>query len=117
MLKLDYTNSHPQDAIIAACNADNDLLLDLVDARLELGISSWTMLEDLIEILALAGSGWRINERRNGLEQVVDATVRAVVLDATATPGSAANTWHQPGRRLTAEHPSRLRRTPRWSEP
>lgn len=97
MLKIDYTGKSPYKAIVDAVNADNDLLLDLVDARLRLGNVS-RYIDDLKTTLALAGSGWRVNESDEGLEQVVDDTVRAAARAAIATAnGSAAthlaNAW------------------------
>lgn len=97
MLKIDYTSKHPYDAIVTAAIADNNLLLDLIDARLRIG-NVWRHLDDLKAALALAGSGWRVNESGDGLEQVVDDTVRAMAKAAidSANASSAthlANAW------------------------
>lgn len=81
MLKIDYTNSAPREAIITAINKDNDLLLDLVDARLLLSPGHRDN-PRLREILWLAGSGWALNAAANGLEQVVDETVRKTAQEA-----------------------------------
>lgn len=81
MLKIDYTNSQPYAAILDALNDDNDLLLDLVDARLKLGKGDRND-GHLRGALALAGSGWALNAAADGLEQVVDETVRKAALEA-----------------------------------
>lgn len=81
MLKIDYTNLAPYEAIIAALNQDNDLLLDLVDARLALSPGHRDN-SRLRNVLWLAGSGWALNEAANSLEQVVDETVRKAAQEA-----------------------------------
>lgn len=74
MLKIDYTNTQPYTAIINALNLDNDLLLDVVDARLKLTRAHRDN-NRLRQVLALVGSGWTVNAAGDGLEQVVDETV------------------------------------------
>jgi len=97
MLKVDFTGMRPSDAVIRAINADHDLLLDLIDARLRIG-GVGRELEELKLALYLGGSGWRINDSNDGLEQVVDDTVRAVAraaIDAANDSAAAhlANAW------------------------
>ncbi len=75
MMKIDYTSREPYSAIVEAINKDNDLLLDLIDARLKLPMD-WNHRDGLVRVLKLAGSGWQLNESGDGLEQVVDETVR-----------------------------------------
>ncbi len=81
MLKIDYTNTQPYAAIINALNLDHDLLLDLLDARLKL---TRAHRDDnrLRQVLALAGSGWTVSAAGDGLEQVVDKTVRKAAQEA-----------------------------------
>jgi hypothetical protein len=81
MLKIDYTNRQPYSAIVAALNQDNDLLLDLVDARLKL-TSAHRDNNRLRTILTIAGSGWTVNAAGDALEQVVDETVRQAAQEA-----------------------------------
>ena len=81
MLHIDYTGNHPTRAAVDAANKDSDLLLDLIDARLKLG-RTYNLNEGLIRILFLGGSGWQLNDERDGLEQVVDETVRQTAHDA-----------------------------------
>jgi hypothetical protein len=97
MLKIDYTSRQPDRAIIEAANTDNDLLLDIVDARLAIGVN-WNTRQPLERALFLAGSGWRVNEPGDGLEQVVDATVRLAVMEAIQKAASSpsqhlSNAW------------------------
>ncbi len=97
MLKIDYTSAYPHDAIIKRANADNDILLDLVDARLKVGnvasnVGAYLDVRELEMTLALAGSGWRVNDSRDGLEQVVDEAVRATAQAAIATADASAAT-------------------------
>ena len=82
MLKIDYTNGRPYAAIIDVLNLDNDLLLDLVDSRLQLPKGQRDD-RRLRRILALAGSGWALNAAADGLEQAVDETVRKAVQEAS----------------------------------
>lgn len=81
MLKIDYTNAQPYSAIIDALNRDNDLLLDLVDARLKLSKAHRDN-NRLRTVLALAGSGWTLNAAGDALEQVVDETVHQAAQEA-----------------------------------
>lgn len=90
MLKIDYTGSFPYQAIINAVSRDNDLLLDLVDARLQLG-NCFHFLDDLALRLAFAGSGWRMNQEKDGLEQVVDEEVRAIAMAAVKAADASAS--------------------------
>jgi len=100
MLKIDYTAKYPYDAIVEAVNQDNDVLLDLLDARLKLRGMFSEQLNDLGRRLLLAGSGWRINDTSDGLEQVVDDTVRATTLAALregeqSASQHLANAWSE----------------------
>lgn len=116
MLKVDYTATQPASAIISAVNQDNDLLLDLVDARLKL-TNAYQYSDRVTNILALAGSGWQVNQAHNGLEQVVDATVRKTAQAAIdAAEASAAHhlklSWeatHSRSRNPTLSHAEMIR--------
>lgn len=97
MLKIDYTGRDPYYAIRAAVTEDNDLLLDLIDARLKFA-NFGTHLDDLSLVLFLAGSGWQVADSNDALEQVVDDTAREAVMSAIrAAEDSAsrhlANAW------------------------
>jgi hypothetical protein len=101
MLKIDYTGTSENSfkAVVNAANQDNDLLLDLIDARLKLGFNyPQQQLDSLRVTLFFAGSGWRVSDSGKGLEQVVDETVRAAAMSAIReSQGSAsqhlANAW------------------------
>lgn len=100
MLKIDYTGRDPQSVIQAAANADNDLLLDLIDARLSWGAIGFDQLDSLRLTLVLAGSGWQVNDSSDGLEQVVDETVRATAVTAIhegekSASQHLANAWSE----------------------
>lgn len=88
MLKIDYTGKRPERAIIEAINSEPDLLLDLVDARLKLGRIANR--DGLDRILFLAGSGWRVNDVHDGLEHVVDDTVRQAATRAIQAADESA---------------------------
>lgn len=90
MLQLDYTGMRPQATVITAVNADNDTLLDLVDARLRLG-NAYQHHDALRRILFLAGSGWRLNDDADGLEHVVDESVKEAALQAIAAAEASAS--------------------------
>lgn len=97
MLKIDYAGRVPHTALVGAVNEDNDLLLDLVHARLKLG-NLEGHIEQLKMTLFLAGSGWRVNSSENGLEEVVNDTVREVVeagirQSADSPSGHLASAW------------------------
>lgn len=81
MLRIDYTGSYSARAALAAANEDNDLWLELIDARLKLG-STEEFDDSLARSLFLGGSGWQLNDEHDGLEQVVDETVREAARDA-----------------------------------
>jgi hypothetical protein len=116
MLQIDYTGTRPQQAIIGALNKDNDLLLDLVDARLQLG-EAWRHHDNLDRILFLAGSGWRLNEDKDGLEEVVDDSVRQATMAAIKEAEESAsqhlkNAWsetHGRDRNPTHAHAEMIR--------
>ncbi len=89
-LKIDYTGRPSRNAIMVAINADNDLILDLLDFRLKLG-TGWEHQASLADILFLGGSGYRLTDGKDGLEKIVDETVRAAALAAmdAAEPSAA----------------------------
>ena len=98
MLKIDYVAMNSHRAAVDAINRDNDLLMDLIDARLRRLRWDYGEVEKLKSTLFLAGSGWQVTESADGLEQVVDETVQSSVKAAIAeSQGSAsvhlANAW------------------------
>lgn len=99
MLKIDYTGTTPAKAALDAVNADNNMLLDLIDARLRLGGAGVLRhLSELKTTLLLAGSGWQVNDQGDALEQVVDEAVReaakAAIRAANESAGThLANSW------------------------
>lgn len=102
MLKIDYTGASNNSGIVVlnSINQDNDLLVDLIDARLKLDFDyRQEQLESLRVTLFLAGSGWRVNDSGKGLEKVVDETVRAAAMSAIReSQGSASQ--HLLGERM-----------------
>lgn len=115
MLQIDYAGSYPRQAAYEAAARDSDLLLDLVDARLRLGGAH--DLDRLAGILFFGGSGWRLDDEREGLEQVVDETVREAAQDAIdkAEPSAAQHlraAWaaaHSRDRNPTLAHAEMVR--------
>ncbi len=89
-LQIDYTGRLSRNAIALAVDADIDLILDLVDFRLKLG-TGWEHQASLTDILFLGGSGYRLTDGKDGLEQVIDGTVRTAALAAmdAAEPSAA----------------------------
>jgi len=124
MLKLDYTGSQAHRTIVDALNKDNDLLLDLIDARLEIP-RALPHLDRLRTALRLAGSGWRVNGPGDGLEHVVDETVReAAQATMQAAEESAAQhlraAWaatHSRDRNPTLAHAEMIRAVESAAQP
>ncbi len=123
-LQIDYTGRHSRDAIMHAVDADIDLILDLVDFRLKLG-TVWDQYESLTNILILGGSGYRLTDGKDGLEQVVDDTVRAAALAAmdAAEPSAAEHlrkAWaatHSRNRNPTQAHAEMVKAVESASRP
>lgn len=91
MLKVDYSTASSSNTILKEINVDRNFLLDVVDARLSMGSLDWQSIRALQNVLFLAGSGWRVSDSQDGLEQVVNETVGAVVKIAAAAEGSAGD--------------------------
>ena len=116
MLHIDYAGSYPLRAATDAANKDPDLLLDLIDARLKLG-RTYNYNDTLRRVLFLAGSGWRLNEAGDGLERVVDQSVRDVAQEAISRAEASAsqhlrNAWtetHSRERNPTHAHAEMIR--------
>lgn len=82
MLQIDYAGRYPREALFEEANRDPDLLLDIVDGRLKLGQLYDSVTSGLQTVLFLGGSGWQLNPAHDGLEQVVDETVRQAAREA-----------------------------------
>lgn len=116
MLHIDYAGRYPMQAATDAANKEPDLLLDLIDARLKLG-HTYNYDDTLQRVLFLAGSGWRLNEARDGLERVVDQSVREVAQEAISKAEVSAaqhlrNAWtvtHSRERNATHAHAEMIR--------
>ena len=61
-----------------------DLMLDVVDAALHLGEFPEWRVDDLDQILTLAGSVWQVDSDRRRLVRRVDATAQAAFRDASS---------------------------------
>jgi hypothetical protein len=94
MLKVDYSGKPPEQALVEAVNRDNDLLLDMIDARLKLnpvGTGYGKEVEELTTALKLGGSGWCVNNSYDGLEQVIDDTTRTIIIKTITDARSSAS--------------------------